>query len=112
MGIHIIPCVLGERKKDEYTGGIDYYIENERYKDFDSVRCVGDKDFINTEEIEWEWMFDNPSDKDYEWGYRRPKDINFAINWIKENNPNNYVRMVTLLESMKKNDNIWIRVSH
>jgi hypothetical protein len=112
MEIHIIPCVLGERKEEEDLGRIDKYIERKVYNEFDSVRQISDSDFIFSEEIEWLWIFDDPDDKNSEFGYKRPKDIDFAIDWVKRNNPKYNMRLVTLLEAMKKNSNIWLHVSY
>ncbi len=109
MGIHIIPYIVGERVEYDYG---DKMLEMEEYPQFDSVREIGDKDFVFQQDFKWEQLHDNPEKPDYERYYRRPKDIDTAIKWIEENIPSNSPRLVKLMEDMKTNPNLWIIVSY
>ena len=112
MGINIIPYVIGDRVEEEYPGGIDMYFEKSEYEGFDSIRCVGDSDFVFSEEIEWVWLYDNPDEEKFEHSYRRPKNIDLTIEWVKNNNPKSYGRLIKLLEAMKQTPKLWIKVSY
>lgn len=80
---------------------------------FDSIRCSGDTDFIYSEEIEWEYKYDDPEKPDYDSCYRRPKDIDATKNWVKKNIPeSNKARLTKLLDDMAQNQNLWISVSY
>lgn len=112
MGIHIIPYILGERKTEEGWGSKTMYFEKQEYNNFDSIRKIGDSDFVFSENIEWEFIFDNPDVKDYENSYRRPKDIDLAIEWIGKNIIDDRDRLVKLMNDMKENKNLWITISY
>lgn len=109
MGIHIIPYIVGKRIELDYG---DKIIEAEKYKNFDSLRQVGDSDFVFQEDFEWERLYEDPDKPDYERYYRRPKNIDTSINWIKQNIPNGGERLIQLMEDMRKNSNLWIVVSY
>lgn len=113
MGIHIIAKTLGKTITEKGFGYDEKYIENERYDFFDSIRCSGDTDFIYSEEIEWEYKYDDPEKPDYDSCYRRPKDIDATKNWVKKNIPeSNKARLTKLLDDMAQNQNLWISVSY
>ena len=113
MGIHIIAKILGKTIIEKGFGYDEKYIENERYIPFDSIRCFGDADFIHSEEIEWEFKYDDPEKPDYENCYRRPKDIEKTKRWIQKNIPeSNKDRLTSLLNDMEQNQNLWVNVSY
>jgi hypothetical protein len=105
MGINIMAYILGNTVKVEDMCGEYEYTESKSYKDFDSLRHVGDRDFINTDQIEWEWKFEGE-----ERSYRRPKDIDKAILFINDTIHSD--RLVALMNEMKRNSNLWIYVSY
>ncbi len=108
MGIHIIAKTLGKTITEKGFGYDEKHIENERYISFDSIRCSGDTDFIYSDEIEWEFKYDDPENPDYEHGYRRPKDIEKTKLWIQNNIPeSNKNRLTNLLNDMTQNQNLW-----
>ena len=109
MGIHIIPYIVGKRIEYDYG---DKMLETEEYHEFDSLREVGDKDFVFQQGFIWETLQDNPDKPDYERCYRRPKDIDAAIEWIKENIPSKSPRLVKLMEDMKQHPILWFVVSY
>ena len=113
MGIHIIAKTLGKIITEKCFGYDEKHIENKRYVFFDSIRCSGDTDFIYSDEIEWEFKYDDPKKPDYEHSYRRPKNIDKTKKWIKKNIPkSNQVRLTKLLDDMSQNQKLWISVSY
>jgi hypothetical protein len=109
MGIHIIPYIVGERIEYDYG---DKMLETKEYRQFDSVRQVGDSDFVFQSDFEWKRLQDNPDKPDYERDYRRPKNIDTAIKWINKNIPTNSARLIQLMEDMKANPNLYITISY
>lgn len=113
MGIHIIAYTLGKTITEEGFGCGEKYIENERYNSFDSIRMAGDTDFIFESDFGWKYKYDDPDKPDFENSYRRPEDLNRAKDWIQKNIPEgNQNRLITLIDDMAQNQNLWISVSY
>lgn len=112
MGVHICPYILKKKVTDDYG---DNYWETEEYNGFDHIRYSGDRDFVTTNEIDWDEELDNPDGKtmgSIGRNYNRPKDIDKAIKWVKENvYKGNQERLINLLEEMRKNEKLFIYCS-
>lgn len=112
MGMHIIPYILKERVEPNDYGYSPWDIEE--FKNFDSCRYSGDRDFVLTDDIDWNYESDDPLSTDmYEYSYMRPKDIDEAIEWVVENveHEPNHARLINLLEAMRLNKKLHIFVS-
>ena len=114
MGIHILPRLVGERIKEKDFMTQTTRLRSKTYKDFDDCRHAGDRDFIfNDGAIEWDYIYHDPNDEDFENSFRRPKDINKAKEWVRGNiPPSNIPRLLSLLEAMEINKNLYIQVSY
>lgn len=112
MGLHIIPKILKYKVSlDSYPP--QTYWETEKFESFDSIRCSGDTDFIYNSNLDWIYEHDDSNNIDYEHSFRRPKNIEVAIEWVKNNTPkSNIDRLLSLLNDLDKNGNIWLVISH
>lgn len=110
MGINIIAYKILDKVVDESGFMKSSYWNVERHNEFDSLRYSGDRDFINSDYVEWEELVDDTvyDSRDY----IRPENINNAKQWVKENiYPGNQPRLLKLLEDMEKDPKLYIFVS-
>jgi len=101
--------IVGERETDESYG--DTYLNYTQHEMFDSGRMKGDSQFLNQQQFEWVFEYHDWNEKDYETCFRRPKDIDEAIKWAKKR-ISAKSRLIPLLQEMKTNDKLWIKISY
>ena len=109
MGLHICAYILSPTRI--LAGGYVGFV-SKAYDEFDSLRYSGDRDFVTTEDLEWEEVIDNPEGRTFaEQGecYSRPKDLEKAKTWVKENiYIGNQPRLIKLLEDMEADPCLWL----
>jgi len=110
MGVNIHAHILKERG---ISMGYVYW-DTDRFEGFSTLGHAGDREFVSTSEIEWH---EEPDDPNQPFGtegesYIRPKNIDNAISWvIRSVHECNQLRLVRLLEDMRKNERLFICVS-
>lgn len=78
---------------------IDYVVEQEW---FDSIRYVGDRDFVLENEFEY---------IGHERLYQRPKNIDQCIEWLNSQNISNKNRLIDCLNKMKEDKDLVFKFS-
>lgn len=107
MGINISAYyITGTSEKDQHDSA---YRITKPHLTWDWLRYSGDTDFMNAEEIEWEYLHDDPNTEDWSYVYQRPKDLNVAIKWVEEN-IGKESRFIPMLEEMKTDKTLYFHV--
>jgi|GEM_PF-5565781 len=112
MGLNIIAYrITGVDEVEGWSGKTEKHLTTESYKQFDSLRYSGDRDFAS--DIEWQ---KHPDDgEDFEERYYRPKDLEKAKIWVGETDkvPDcNKPRLIKLLDDMEKDPTIYLYFSY
>lgn len=109
MGVNICVYELGEKEIVDDCAGQPYsYIPTKEFRDWDSCRHTGDRDFALTSDLEWESI-----EEDQDRHYYRPKDFEAATNWVKNKieHKGNHDRFFRIFEAMKTQPNLYFYFS-